>query len=103
MCTMIAHQVKIEGRGKSGPDWFEVREANVSYDHPYDLPLEHALNIDFVNEAAGPGARVAVELSIEAARQLVETIQAVLAQAEERGVLEDIRVVATSVGRSSVA
>jgi hypothetical protein len=38
MCTMIAHQVKIEGRGKSGPDWIEVREAYVSYDHPYDLP-----------------------------------------------------------------
>ena len=56
MCTMIAHQVKIQGRGKNGPGWFEVREANVSYDHPYDLPLEHALNIDFVNEALGPGA-----------------------------------------------
>ncbi len=94
MCTMIAHQVQIEGRGKTGPAWFEVREANVSYDHPYDLPLEHALNIDFVNEAEGPGARVAVELSVEAARKLVQTIQAVLAQAEERGVLEDIRVVA---------
>ncbi len=87
MCTMIAHQVKIEGRGKSGPDWFEVREANVSYDHPYDLPLEHALNIDFVNEALGPGARVAVELSVEAARRLVKTIEAVLAQADQRGVL----------------
>src|SRR2546422_10045618 len=98
MCTMIAHQVMIQGRGKSGPDWFEVREANVSYDHPYDLPLEHALNIDFVNESAGPGARVAVELSVEAARKLVETIQAVLAQAGERGVLEDIRVVAQHVG-----
>jgi hypothetical protein len=89
MCTMIAHQVKIEGRGKSGPEWFEVREANVSYDHPYDLPLEHALNIDFVNEALGPGARVAVELSVDAARQLVKTIEAVLAQADGRGVLED--------------
>ena len=89
MCTMIAHQVKLQGRGKNGPEWFEVREANVSYDHPYDLPLEHALNIDFVNEAAGPGARVAVELSVEAARQLVKTIEAVLAQADERGVLED--------------
>jgi hypothetical protein len=100
MCTMIAHQVKIEGRGKNGPDWFEVREANVSYDHPYDLPLEHALNIDFVNEAAGPAARVAVELSVDAAKQLVKTIQAVLAQAEERGVLEDIRVVATSTNGS---
>src|SRR5262245_63327321 len=94
MCTMIAHQVKIEGRGKSGPEWFEVREANVSYDHPYDLPLEHALNIDFVNEALGPGARVAVELSVEAARKLVKTIEAVLAQADQRGVLEDMPVVA---------
>ena len=89
MCTMIAHQAKIEGRGKSGEDWFEVREANVSYDHPYDMPLEHALNIDFVNETAGPSARVAVELSIEASRKLIQTIEAVLAQAEQRGVLED--------------
>ena len=95
MCTMIAHQVKIEGRGKSGPEWFTVQEANVSYDHPYDLPLEHALNIDFVNEAKGPGARVAVELSVEAARQLVKTIEAVLAQADQRGVLEDLPVVAS--------
>jgi hypothetical protein len=89
---MIVHQAKIEGRGKSGQDWFEVREANVSYDHPYDMPLEHALNIDFVNETQGPGARVAVELSVAAARELVKTIQAVLDQADKRGVLEDIRV-----------
>ena len=93
MCTMIAHQVKLAGRGKSGRDWFEVREDNVSYDHPYDLPLEHALNIDFVNEAMGPSARVAVELSVDAARKLVQTIEAVLAEADRRGVLEDLPVV----------
>jgi len=58
------------------------------------LPLEHALNIDFVNEEKGPGARVAVELSVEAARNLVKTIEAVLAQADERGVLEDVTVAA---------
>ncbi len=95
MCTMIAHQAKIEGRGKNGQNWFEVREANVSYDHPYDLPLEHALNIDFVNEAQGPGARVAVELSITAARELVKAIETVLAQAQQQGVLEDIPLAAT--------
>jgi hypothetical protein len=87
---MIVHQAKIDGRGKGGNGWFRVAEANVSYDHPYDMPLEHALNIDFVNEAEGPSARVAVELSIEAARNLVKTIEAVLAQAESRGVLVDI-------------
>jgi hypothetical protein len=59
------------------------------------MPLEHAVNIDFVNAAAGPSARVAVELSVAAARDLVKTIEAVLAQAEQRGVLEDIRLVAS--------
>jgi hypothetical protein len=85
MCTMIARQIKIEGSGKGAGGWFVVREADVSYDHPFNAPYEHALNIDFVNESLGPGARVAVELSPEAARRLVETIQAVLAQAESGG------------------
>ena len=87
MCTMIAQQVKIDGSGKGASGWFKLREANVSYDHPFDAPFEHALNIDFVNEAQGPGARVAVELSVEAARTLVETIQAVLARADAGGFL----------------
>src|SRR2546422_10532940 len=98
MCTMIAHQVKRQVRGKGGTEWFDVRGANVSYDHPYDLPLEHALNIDCVNETLGPGARVAVELSVDAARQLVKTIEAVLAQADQRRVLED-RPVAAALAR----
>ena len=65
-----------------------LREANVSYDHPFNAPFEHALNIDFVNESLGPGARVAVELSVEAARALVATINAVLERAEAGGYLE---------------
>lgn len=85
MCTMIAQKVTIDGSGKGREGWFTVNQANVSYDHPFNAPLEHALNIDFVNEAIGPGARVAVELSAEAARALVDTIQAVLAEAEARG------------------
>lgn len=88
MCTMIVEQVAIEGSGKGTGGWFPVRQANVSYDHPFDAPLEHALNIDFVNEAQGPGARVAVELSEASARTLVETILAVLNRAEAGGHLE---------------
>ena len=61
----------------------------MSYDHPFNAPFEHALNIDFVNEAQGPGARVAVELSVEAAQSLVETIQAVLKRAEAGGFMEN--------------
>ena len=88
MCTMIAERVEIEGSGKGRGGWFTLRQANVSYDHPFDAPMEHALNIDFVNEAQGPGARVAVELSPQSARSLVATILAVLAEAEAGGYLE---------------
>ena len=91
MCTMIVNQALITGSGKGKDGWFEVRQANISYDHPYNMPLEHAVNIDFVNEAQGPGARLAVELSVESARQLAETILAVLARAEAGGYLEEIQ------------
>jgi hypothetical protein len=50
--------------------------------------MEHALNIDFVNEDLGPGARVAVKLSEHAARNLVDAITDVLLQAEEGGHLK---------------
>jgi hypothetical protein len=85
MCTSITHQAKIYGRGKSGQEWIELKEANVSYDHPYGMPLEHALNIDFVDESKGPGARVAVELSVDAARQLVKTKPSTAAAARRFG------------------
>jgi hypothetical protein len=68
--------------------WFTLSHANVSYDHPFDAPMEHALNIDFINESEGLGARVAVELSEDAARSLVDTILAVLDRADEGGHLE---------------
>jgi hypothetical protein len=88
MCTMIVEKVAMEGSGKGTGGWFHVNQANVSYDHPFDARMDHALNIDFVNEAQGPGARVAVELSAESARALVETIQAVLKRADKGGFFE---------------
>ena len=87
MCTMIMQQVTIDGSGKGKDGWFKLEGANASYDHPFNAPLEHALNIDFVNESQGPSARVAVELSEQAARDLVKTILAVLDQAESSGQL----------------
>ncbi|HLF89725.1 MAG TPA: DUF6295 family protein [Anaerolineales bacterium] len=88
MCTMIVEKINIDGSGKGQTGWFDLTEANISYDHPFNAPYEHALNIDFVNEAQGPGARVAVELSAEAARSLVDTILAVLERAEAGGHIE---------------
>lgn len=85
MCTMIVHQASIAGCGKGTQGWFDVNQVNVTYDHPFHAALEHTLNLDFVNEAQGPGARVAVELTPDAARRLVKTILATLAEAESRG------------------
>ena len=85
---MISKQIKIEGSGKGAGGWFTLKEADVSYDHPFNAPFEHALNLDFVNEAMGVGARVAVELSPQAARELVAAIQAVLGEAQAGGYLE---------------
>ena len=85
MCTMIVEQVKMDGSGKGTSGWFKLEKANISFDHPFNAPFEHALNIDFVNESQGPSARVAVELSELAARELVRTILAVLDQAEAGG------------------
>jgi len=51
--------------------------------------LEHALNIDFINEAEGPSARVAVELTPESARALAKAILATLEHAETDGWLSE--------------
>lgn len=83
MCTNIVVKASISGMGKGPDGWFDLREANVSYDHPFHVPLEHALNIDFVNESAGPAARVAVELDPESARRLAASILEALEQGAE--------------------
>ena len=88
MCTMIAQQVNVIGSGKAGEGWFRVDQVSVSYDHPFDIPLEYALNIDFTSQVGGPGARVAVELDAESAHKLVEVIQQVMQQAEAGGFVE---------------
>jgi len=82
---MIVKKINIDGSGKGKEGWFTLNQANVSYDHPFHVPMEHALNIDFVNDDLGPGARVAVELSEQAARSLVDTILEVLNQADTGG------------------
>ena len=90
MCTGIAEKIEISGGyGKGTKGWFDVNQVNVSYDHPYHAPLEHSLNLDFVNESHGLSARVAVELSVDAAKALVQKIEEVLAKADAGGHIVD--------------
>jgi hypothetical protein len=82
MCTYATVKVELEGSAK-GPDssWFHVTDGTVYFDHPVHALDEHTLNIDFTDPRRGPGARVAVELSAESARQLVAAIEAALESA----------------------
>ena len=82
MCTMIAERIEVEGCAKRCNEWMALDHSYVTYDHPFNLAREHALNIDFVNVAQGPGARVAVELTADSARALVRAILAALDEAE---------------------
>ena len=82
MCSYIVEKAKLIGSAKGANGWMRIDTANVYYDHPFHAPLDHALGIDFINEAEGGRERVAVELSAESARQLVEKILAALANGE---------------------
>ncbi len=85
MCTGIMEKAAVLGSGKGTHGWFPVTQANVSFDHATNAFMEHSLNIDFVNESLGPGARVAVELSDDSARALVRAILAALEAGERQG------------------
>jgi hypothetical protein len=79
---MIAEHAEISGSGKGPKGWFKVDRVNVMFDHPFNLPEDHALSLDFVDTSAGPGARVAVELTAESGRELVRAVLEALERGE---------------------
>jgi len=82
MCTSIVEIVGAEGAGKGDGGWFDLTHSVVSYDHPHHALLEEAITIDFMNQALGPDARVAVELTLEAAKALSGALARAIAAAE---------------------
>jgi hypothetical protein len=83
MCSYIVRKAALAGSAKGAKGWMKIDTANIYYDHPFHAPFEHALAIDFVNQAAGGRERVAVELSAAAARELVKEILAALETGEK--------------------
>ena len=79
MCSYIVEKTAVYGSAKGANGWMRIDTACVYFDHPYHTPLDHALAIDFVNEAEGARERIAIELSAESARALVDKILAALA------------------------
>ena len=82
MCTSIVEVVGAVGAGKGGDGWFKLTHSVVSYDHPHHAVLEEAITIDFVNAELGPETRVAVELTLDAAKALSGALARAIAQAE---------------------
>lgn len=88
MCTYINEKASILGSAKGADGWVKVDTANVYFDHPYHAQLDHALGIDFVDEASGSPNRVAIEISADSARRLVDKILAALASGEAAHAIE---------------
>ena len=70
MCTSIIEIAPAEGMAKRGDDWFPLTQSVVAYDHARHAPLGDVITLDFINGDLEPGARAAVELTLEAAKEL---------------------------------
>jgi hypothetical protein len=82
MCTSIVEVVSADGAGKGGDGWFNLTHSVMSYDHPHHALLEEAITIDFINAALGPGTRVAVELTLQSAKELSGALARAIEAAE---------------------
>src|ERR1700712_1156863 len=83
MCTYLTEHVQIDGSGKGATGWFVANRATAYVDHPVHAPYGHTVNIDFLAPERGPSARVAVELTEEAALALVGAITRALESAPQ--------------------
>jgi hypothetical protein len=82
MCTSIVEIARADGMAKGADDWFDLTHAVVAYDHARHALLEDAITIDFVNAALPPGARAAVELTLDSAKALHAALARAIAAAE---------------------
>jgi hypothetical protein len=78
MCSYIVEKTAVNGSAKAAGAWRPISSAVVSVDHPFHATLDHALMIDFVNVGRPLSERVALELSVESARELITCMQSAL-------------------------
>jgi hypothetical protein len=82
MCTSIVEIAPASGMAKGEDNWFPLTHSVVSYDHARHALLADAITIDFVNRGLSPGARAAVELTLDAAKALNAALAKAIAEAE---------------------
>jgi hypothetical protein len=82
MCTSIVEITSAEGMAKREDSWFPLTHSVVAYDHARHALLADVITIDFINSALPPGARAAVELTLDAAKALNVALARAIAAAE---------------------
>jgi hypothetical protein len=80
MCSYVTETLAVAGSAKGATGWFRVTDASVYLDHPVHALADHTLNVDVRRPADGPGARVAIELEPDSARELALAILRILDQ-----------------------
>jgi Family of unknown function (DUF6295) len=78
MCSYIVEKTAITGSAKAAGAWTPITNAVVAVDHPSHATLDHALIVDFVNAGRPVSERVALELSVASARELISCMQSAL-------------------------
>ena len=82
MCTSIIEIAAAEGMAKKDDGWFPVDRSVVAYDHARHAPLDDVITLDFMHSELEPGARAAVELTLESAKELRAALDRAIAAAE---------------------
>src|SRR5579862_2613749 len=82
MCTSIIEIARAEGMAKRGDAWFPLTRSVVAYDHARHAPLGDVITLDFYNVELDAGARAAVELTLETAKELRAALDRAIAAAE---------------------
>ncbi len=78
MCSYIVEKTALTGSAKAAGTWTAITTAVVSVDHPSHASLEHALIVDFVATGRPVSERIALELSVASARELISSMQTAL-------------------------
>ena len=74
MCLDYSDATDVVGAGHANGESIGLARAVVSFTHPMELELEHALCIDFRAGNGDPSERIAVELDTGSARELAYAI-----------------------------
>jgi hypothetical protein len=82
VCTSIVEIAPAEGMAKRGDAWFPLSRTVVAYDHARHAPLGDVITLDFMNTSLDAGARAAVELTLDSAKELRAALDRAIAAAE---------------------